>query len=251
MSTLHSFLWWILFTECPSKVFISSQTAQLQYTPCPFTWNFITSPISLEKTTSNQNPQPFVGAMGQDSLALWGNLCHHTLQVRAHQLLPACEEDGHQGFTGSLPHCYSPGARAVWAGGTTAEMSCLSETGCARASTLDARTTNTCSAGGWVLHVTIPVIHSLCTRGLSGITALMFPKAALLAPLQNRTSTTSTGSFFALPFRFLWVLTQPYIMSTLISYLLLPVCIYTAETSGGAKFPYIIFLHSFQVWAMY
>lgn len=79
--------------------------------------------------------------MGQGSLALWEDLCHHSRQVRtlrAHQLSPACEEAGHWGFTGSLPHCYSPGART----GITAEMSCLRGKGCARASTLDVYTTN-------------------------------------------------------------------------------------------------------------
>lgn len=74
--------------------------------------------------------------------------------------------------------------------------------------------------------------------------------AALLAPLQDRTSTTSTGTFVLCLLGF-WVLTQPCTTSILNSQLLPPLCVCTAEISGGATFPYIILLHFLQVWATY
>lgn len=53
-------------------------------------------------------------------------------------------------------------------------------------------------------------------------------------------------ALLALPFGFSRALNQPCIMSMLNSHLLKPVCMCTAETSGGAKVPCIIFLHCLQ-----
>lgn len=52
------------------------------------------------------------------------------------------------------------GARTVRAAWITAEMCWLGEKGCRRASTLDVCITSTYSAGDWILHLTIPVIHT-------------------------------------------------------------------------------------------
>lgn len=207
-------------------------------------WNFITSPISLEKITSKQKivalcrchgpglPGTVRGLVpthpaGEGSSALPSLSGHWALEIYcilASLLLPGSKDS-----LSSRDHSWNLSFPCELPDG---ERMCRTfHTGCVYYKHMFS----------WRLDT--PCYHP---RDPHSVHLCLLKHYSSQQPCwQSRTSTTSTGTFC---FAF-WVfvrLSQPCIMSMLNSHLLKSVCMCTAETSGGAKVPWITFLHCLQ-----
>lgn len=225
--------------------------------PCPFMWNFITSPISLEKITSKQKIVALCRCPGPGLPGTVRGLCGGSTTTACRWRLTSSPQPARRLGTGDvLDPCHC--------------CSLLQEQGQSEQQESWLKSFLSLSAAWWrkdvqelphwmcilQTHVQLEAGYSMLPSQWSTLGALVASQAsqlsaALLAPLQRRTSTTSTGSFLLCLLGFSECLPSP-VSWAYWTHICCCLCVYALlRPQVELGFPNIIFFHCLQVWAMY